>query len=83
MRGWKNRGLKSKNGLCAMALAAGVHATPGLEIGSLDAAGGKIRKLSELRELLCRFLGGAPAAGLRRRGAAGLREWAALRVSLV
>lgn len=84
--GWKIKDLNSKNGLWRDgARQLEFMVTPGLEIGigSLRLIA-ESRELIALRALLCRFLGwGTARQGDIDEALRSLREWAALRVSLV
>jgi hypothetical protein len=84
--GWKLKDQKSKNGLWRDgARQLEFTLTPGLEIGigSLRLIA-ESRQLIAVRALLCRFLGwSAPRQDDVDEALRSLREWAALRVSLV
>lgn len=84
--GWKIKDLKSKNGLWRDgARRLEFTLTPGLEIriGSLRLVA-ESRQLIALRELVCRFLGwSAPRQEDVDEALRSLREWAALRASLI
>ena len=84
--GWRIKDLKSKNGLWRDgARRLEFTLTPGLEIGmgALRLVA-ESRQLMALRELVCRFLGwSTPRQDDVDKALRSLREWAALRASLV